>query len=736
MHTRTCFALPLSVATLTVCRLGNQRRRVLLWAWLTLLPVDGFLPHNSHILDMVNSLILIQFRKSDYILTIEKIGKSFSFSDDTAALCRPTQQIISVLLLTLLLFLPLPSLANESLLVDRDTVIQEHFLGINAVYHAFTYLPESIEMGMNEKLRAVELARVQTSGIRIARTFYRPDWAMGDGPWLEADWNSAKMQGLYAWLADMQRLNVDVALNMGWWFPRDVIWNQDQHLPSFPDDLQKYSQWVSDSLHQMIQVRGFTNIKYIVMFTEPADRQGDPPPGEEIWDYYKRTLRAVNQRLIDDNRRALVKVVGPNTSRAPLWLDQATAELNDVIDIYASHHYNFTSYHEWQEMALAVKNAVAKTGKPFWIDEYGIQDFSLRQSGQYGTALAQANAAFLNAGAQSSFLWIFNDQYYPAPLKYLKNGDSFLDGKHSWGLFPWLPESRSIRPAGQAFTLLSRLMGQAGTQVLQTKGVTDLPIAAVGKKDGTLNILVINEGNEAKAVEITLSRPLDRPLYRYAYSQTEAPLVRADQTAVQHENAGKLFRDTITAGEVVIYSTHRPQLEAPAPLEGKDRADNLLIQAIPEPWQISKNTFKNLALQKNVVASTFEPAWPATNLTDGMRLTSWRSAGKKSTQPEQVTIDLGQEFDVQRIEIFPGYGGVDQESALATNLIEATISVDEKKWRKITLQGSRPSREAALTATFPPQAARFIRITSKGLQQSKKDRLYRTWLGEIKVYGH
>ncbi|MDD5758166.1 MAG: discoidin domain-containing protein [Desulfobulbaceae bacterium] len=678
---------------------------------------------------------MIQFRKSDYILTIEKIGKSFSFSDDTVAPWRIICKKVTPLLFILLFLLPLPSLANNTLSVDRDTVIQDNFLGINAVYHAFTYLPESIEMGMNDKLRAIELARVKTSGIRIARTFYRPDWAMRDGPWLEADWHSTMMQGLYAWLKDMQKINVDVALNMGWWFPRDVIWNRDQQLPSFPDDLQKYCQWVSDSLHQMIEVRGFTNIKYIVMFTEPADRQGDPPPGKELWDYYKRTLRAVNQRLLDDNRRALVKVVGPNTSRAPLWLDQAAAELDDVIDIYASHNYNFTTYNEWYEMALAIKNAVAKTGKPFWIDEYGIQDFSLRRSGQYGTALAQANAAFLNAGAQASFLWIFNDQYYPAPLKYHSNRDSFLDGKHSWGLFPWLPESQAVRPAGQAFTLLSRLMGQAGTQVLQTKGLADLPIAAVGQKDGVLTMLVINEGKESKAIEISLSRPLDRPLYRYAYGPTENPPVRADQTPMPNENAGKLFRDTIDAGEVVIYTTHRPEPDATKIPTDKNYGENCFLQPIPETWQTSKEPFENLALQKKVVASTFEPAWPATNLTDGKRLTSWRSAGKKNAQPEQVIVDLGQNFDVQRMEIFPGYGGVDQECAISNKSIEVTISVDNKKWRKITLLGNRPSNEAALTATFPPQAARYIRITSKRPQQSKRDRLFRTWLGEIKVYG-
>jgi len=43
------FAAPLT-STFIVCRFGSHLLRVLLWAWLTLLPVTGPLPHISHFL--------------------------------------------------------------------------------------------------------------------------------------------------------------------------------------------------------------------------------------------------------------------------------------------------------------------------------------------------------------------------------------------------------------------------------------------------------------------------------------------------------------------------------------------------------------------------------------------------------------------------------------------------------------------------------------------------------------
>jgi hypothetical protein len=44
LHTRTRFTEPFSTI-LTRCKFGSQRRLVLLFAWLTLLPTAGRLPH-------------------------------------------------------------------------------------------------------------------------------------------------------------------------------------------------------------------------------------------------------------------------------------------------------------------------------------------------------------------------------------------------------------------------------------------------------------------------------------------------------------------------------------------------------------------------------------------------------------------------------------------------------------------------------------------------------------------
>ena len=49
-------------------------------------------------------------------------------------------------------------------MVDVDRVIQQNFLGLNAVYHGFSYMPESIEMGLDDELRKIEFDRLAQSG--------------------------------------------------------------------------------------------------------------------------------------------------------------------------------------------------------------------------------------------------------------------------------------------------------------------------------------------------------------------------------------------------------------------------------------------------------------------------------------------------------------------------------------------------------------------------------------------
>ncbi|MFW8600030.1 discoidin domain-containing protein [Desulfobacterota bacterium M19] len=615
-------------------------------------------------------------------------------------------------IILLLLWQPLSAGARVTITVNRRQIVQPDFKGFNAVYHAFCYMPEAQEEGMDDTLRAVEFRRVSNSGLQIARTFYRPDWAMGHGYWSKPDWQSVRMKALYKWLAVMRQRHIEVGLNMGWWFSRDVIWRHDQHLPVYPGDINHYASWVSESLGQIIESRGFSNVKYIFMFTEPGTKTSALPNGYRQWPYYVKVLKAVDKRLRADGRRRLIKIVGPDTSRGRGWLKRAALELNKVIDIYTAHSYRPRNYREWLELAHKIKAETAATGKPFWIDEYGVPGLNLRRKALYGNLIAQANAAFLNAGAQATFLWMFNDQYYPYPLQYFSNKDDFTDGLHKWGLFPWLPKSRAVRPAWYVYTMLGRLLGGSARQVYKTEGGSRLHAAATGRAH-ELNILLVNGGSKRLDFQLKVRGWGGTGLYAYLYDPQALKRRRPGKEIILRHwalfSAGGVLKASIPARGVMVYSTKRRNLAGPPLLVGGEGI--------------------NLSYGKQVKASSSVSGHPAASLIDGRRLSYWR-AGDNDRHPWFI-IDLGKEYWLKRAEVCPR---VDRRKDIGAGFPAAytlKTSLNGSTWQEAAAETNIHQQTAgARGLSFAPRLARYVRFTGTRVPGSAN-----LMISELRLYG-
>jgi hypothetical protein len=404
--------------------------------------------------------------------------------------------------------------------VHLDSTIQGDFLGVNGVYHGFAFMPEQVARGMTDADRTREFDRVRRMRLNVARTWYRPDWACGVSIGSPCDWDSPKMRAFYQWLGVMKEAGVDIALQAGWWFPRDMHYGFQSPQPE--RDLPHYTAWLSESLHQLIEVRGFTNIRYLLLFTEPTQTKADPLPwGETLWSYYVRAVKAVHERLTADRRRKLVRLIAPNNGADARNLKDAVADLNETIDIYAGHTYNKAGYEGWLAFSRGMSAIVAATGKPIWLDEYGKSDEAYRASGYYGTHVAEMVAASMNAGHQSSVIWLLFDQLYVSPLDHAGPRDSFHDGVHRWGTCKWphdtTPEPRLPYPSWYALSLLSRYLGgRRGTQILHTEDGRGFAVAAT-RSGAEVSILVINTSLERQRYQMGLTSELKRPLYRYVY---------------------------------------------------------------------------------------------------------------------------------------------------------------------------------------------------------------------------
>ncbi len=242
-----------------------------------------------------------------------------------------------------------------NILLENTKEIQNNFLGLNAVYHGYAGFNDTDGRVYSEKLCDLEADRAADLGVKIARTYYK--WIAYDFEKQCWDWeNSHDFKAFCRWAKRLKDRNIDIAINAGWCNMTDITgkgWGGRSPLAVEDDwgkSVENYAAWVSETVHQLVEVRGLTNVKYLVMFTEPQSRGSKPMPKgvSNHWEAWYQAVKAADERLKKDGRRHLVKLVGPNEATCDEegyhagmidWLQNKDPNL---VDIYSAHNYLFS----------------------------------------------------------------------------------------------------------------------------------------------------------------------------------------------------------------------------------------------------------------------------------------------------------------------------------------------------------------------------------------------------------
>ena len=238
----------------------------------------------------------------------------------------------------------------SNLKIINSTPVQTDFKGNGAVYHGYAGMPDEMGRVYTDEQCEIEANRAATMKLKIARTMYMWwAWDKNTNTW---DWDNEIMTAFYKWLKGMKDRGITVALNTGWTNPGDV--NSSSWMGESPfvvdgdwnKSVQNYADWVSETVHQIVELRGFTNVKILVLFTEPQRADGMLPEGMNTYDTWFQATKAAHDALIRDGRRDLVKLMGPNeggtiTSDMVKWVAENTG---DFLDIYSSHAYADMGY--------------------------------------------------------------------------------------------------------------------------------------------------------------------------------------------------------------------------------------------------------------------------------------------------------------------------------------------------------------------------------------------------------
>ncbi len=229
--------------------------------------------------------------------------------------------------------------------IFNKTPVQQNFLGLNAVYHGYAGLWDDAGRVYTPQQCDLEADRAAALGLKVARTYYK--WYAYDFEKNCWDWHSPDFEAFCRWVARLQARGIDVALNAGWCSPGDVLsnsWGGKSPFTVAGDwqaSVQNFAAFISESVHQLVQVRGLTNVKYLVLFTEPQNSNEGCPKGYNAYDAWYDEARAVADRLITDGRRELVKLIGPNEGSTvdPLMLHWVHEKDPNLLDAYSCHNY-------------------------------------------------------------------------------------------------------------------------------------------------------------------------------------------------------------------------------------------------------------------------------------------------------------------------------------------------------------------------------------------------------------
>ena len=249
----------------------------------------------------------------------------------------------------------------SNLFIKNSAPVQKDFWGNGAIYHGYAGMPDDAGRVYTEEQCEEEARRVADLRLKIARTFY--GWWAWDEATDTWDWDNERMRPFYRWLQRMKDIGVTVALNTGWCMPGDInstSWNGKSPFTVEGDweaSLVNYGNWVSETFYQLVEKRGFDNVKIFVMFTEPQN--GSPKTVSEdktIYDCWHEAVRAAHDALVRDGYRDRIVIMGPNegsttTSRMLKWVAE---NASDIVDIYSSHNYQWVP---------ATKREFIKTGK-------------------------------------------------------------------------------------------------------------------------------------------------------------------------------------------------------------------------------------------------------------------------------------------------------------------------------------------------------------------------------------
>ena len=466
--------------------------------------------------------------------------------------------------------------------INFNKKIQNNFAGLCGILPCYWFLPDStLDEPYSEKDLEISIRKLMQMGMSKIRCLnFEPAyaWDASKDKW---DWDSDCMKGFYKYCDLMKKHNIEIILNtaeginnttskIGTENPIPIVSAREGITP-----YEAYGNWVVDFVKEVVVKRKYTNIKYWEEATEPNNSSKE----RTKFDVWSKWLKAGVDALRSAGYGKVFKQIGPSaafrTGEAGnedniKWIEWATKELDDYIDIYACHAYVWTDdnctddyYYYWQEFVKSAEEYIKKTGKPFWCDEFNVarsggeaeDKAKLKKDPLHATQVALAQISLMLNNVNCAMLW------YPTDIKFpntLKTEGEFFEGIHKAGLDRSVLESLIPYNGYYTYTLLGSVIQDGDTVYMGSEAKNGMHTMLLKHKNGKYSIVAINISWTAIKATYKLPKGVGNATFTKAFydpstfkaSVKATPIAPSSKISVSSNQ----FVDTVNAYNVVVYN--------------------------------------------------------------------------------------------------------------------------------------------------------------------------------------
>jgi len=398
-----------------------------------------------------------------------------------------------------------PPHEEATLVADTGEVASTGFLGFGAQWDATAYIPN----GMTEADHQVIERRIRWMHLPVVRKMMLTQWVLvADDVF---DFDTQAMALLYRQLDVCRREGIAVVLT-DWGCEQS--WNKAPGIRDTAD--LKYARAIGTYLDHLVNRRGYTVIKYLVVVNEP---------NFEVRDFTRWSTGVANVR-VELARRGLdqaVKLLGPDHSYAESWLYRSVDELRDLFGGYDIHRYETESNvrtgrlegYFTDQWSYARSRDPQAEGKVLVVGEAGLSDGVTGAGGNpniatygYGLSMADYGVQAARAGSHAIIAWLLDD-------------DGFLNSH--WGLWADRSAGLALRPWFYPWSLFTRYVPPGSTVYRPSQPSPDLRVLVARAPSGEWTFYVVNRADRAARLVVKAPDGAPRAFRIYQYSQESTP---------------------------------------------------------------------------------------------------------------------------------------------------------------------------------------------------------------------